>query len=341
MSCCQIIPIFFTFNNDYVEPAAVCFYSLLKSRKINNEYRLYVLHHDISESKQQLLLDIVNKFDNANLEFINTGDFFDNFFSDKKNNFRKENNSFTSDTLVRCFGARFFPQYDRIIYSDVDIIVVDDISELHSFDVDDKYILGVKNPFTKYDPYELSHLKKEHYNLLKDKYLAGGIWLMNLKKIRDDKIEDYMIDIINDKTIIKRWNDQDVMNIACNGKVGFIPLRYISYPDMLTFLQDEKFVSEYSRDELYDSLISPKIIHFANKKPWKTNTNYSTLWWTYFLFLNLNKTHIFAENNEKSKIARLEKKCKKYKCLYKSFLMITLLLIFFVTAQYLLEWKIL
>lgn len=150
-----------------------------------------------------------------------------------------------------------------------------------------------------------------------------------------------MIDIINDKTIIKRWNDQDVMNIACNGKVGFIPLRYISYPDMLTFLQDEKFVSEYSRDELYDSLISPKIIHFANKKTWKTNTNYSTLWWTYFLFLNLNKTHIFAENNEKSKIARLEKKCKKYKCLYKSFLMITLLLIFFVTAQYLLEWKIL
>ena len=164
----KVIPIFFTFDNNYVEPAAVAFYSLLEKAKENVFYEMYVLHSDITEEKQQLLIDIVNKKENANLTFINTEGFLDDFWGNGSFSFAQANSNFTVDTIIRCFGARFFPQHEKIIYSDVDVIFVDDISELYELDMDDKYLAGVKNAFAKFSEYELSHLKPEYYSLLHD-----------------------------------------------------------------------------------------------------------------------------------------------------------------------------
>lgn len=288
----RTIPIFFTFDNNYVVPAAVAFYSLLDNAKSDVYYKMYVLHSDISIQNQELLQDVVKKKNNGELTFININNSFDEFWKNGSFVFTK-NGAFTADAIVRCFGARYFPQYDKIIYSDVDIIVVDDISEIYDMDMQGSYIAGVKNCFAKYSSFELSHLKPEHYAMLSDKYIGGGIWVMNLKKIREDDIETKMVDVIKDETIVKRWNDQDIVNIACNGKVSFLPLNYISYPYLIDLLKKSDFVSDYSREELYDSILHPKIIHFAADKPWNRNPNYSSLWYTYFYYLNLKETSIF------------------------------------------------
>ena len=92
--------------------------------------------------------------------------------------------------------------------------------------------------------------------------------MLNLRKIRADGLESKMLDVVKDDTIVKRWNDQDIVNIACGGKVAFLPLNYISYPYLPGLLRDPSFTSHYSRDELYDSFINPKIIHYASVKPW-------------------------------------------------------------------------
>lgn len=316
------IPIFFTFDNNYAEPAAVAFYSLLNKTKEGVFYEMFVLHSDITEEKQSLLKAIVNKKGNGKLTFIDTKGFLDEFWENGSFNFSEFNSTFTADTIIRCFGAKFFPQYEKIIYSDVDIIVMDDISELYDIDLTDKYLAGVKNPFMRWSEHELSHLKPEHYEMLKDKYLAGGIWVMNLKKIREDNLEERMIDVIKDDTIIKRWNDQDIVNISCQGKVGYLPLNYISYPYMIDLLGKPDFISHYSREELYDSIINPKIIHFAASKPWNSNVNYSSLWWTIFNYLELSKTSIFKEIE-----LPYEKKFKKYKKLFKIALIILSILL--------------
>lgn len=313
------IPIFFTFDNNYVEPACVAFYSLLNKTKKDVFYEMYVLHSDIVEEKQKLLLNTVQKFKNSTLNFINTKDFLKTSWENGSFNFSSSNSTFTADTIIRCFGAKFFPQYDKIIYSDVDIIVVDDISEIYDLNINNKYIAGVKNPFAKWSSYELSHLKPRHYEMLHDRYIAGGIWLMNLKKIREDNLEKKMVDVIKDESIIKRWNDQDIINISCEGNVGFLPLNYISYPYMIDLLQKSDFVSDYNRDELYDSIINPKIIHFAADKPWNGNPNYSNLWWTIFNYLGLEKTKIFNDIHAKE-----EMKSKRYKKLFNTFLFISI-----------------
>ena len=62
------IPIFFTFDNNYVVPAAVAFYSLLHKTKDDIFYKMYVLHSNITSQKQKILYSVVEKFNNAKEE---------------------------------------------------------------------------------------------------------------------------------------------------------------------------------------------------------------------------------------------------------------------------------
>mgnify|MGYP004659368821 FL=1 len=320
------IPIVFSFDDNYTIPAAVAFYSLLNKAVKNVFYKMFVLHADISEENQNLLQSIINKTNNATLSFIDTKGFLANEW--ERGNFSKNAGQFTTDTIIRCFVAKFLPQYDKAIYSDVDVVVVDDISKLFDIDLKDKYMGVVRGAFNNYSESELSHLSEENYEKFKDTYFAGGIWLLNLKKIREDNLESKMIEIILDNSIIKRWNDQDIMNIACDNKVEFIPLNYISYPYLHSYLKKPNFTSHYTRDELYDSIISPKIIHYADVKPWASRDCFlAQIWWQIFDYLQLPKTSIFKniKTQESDENIRLRKRYKKYKRLFNIFLVTSIL----------------
>lgn len=323
------IPIFFTFNNDYVVPAAVAFYSLLNRAKSNVQYDMFVMHSDITLENQHLLESIVERFKEHTLKFIDTQNFLTSEWNTGNFDGHNARNQFTLDTILPCFAARFFPQYDKIVCSDVDIVIMDDISELWDIPLDGKYLAAVKNPFMKFLDFELSHLKPEHYEKLKDSYFAGGIWVLNLDLIRRDNLEERTMEILKDETIIKRWPDQDIMNIACDNRVAYIPLNYISYPYMIDLLKSGTFTSHYTNDELWDSVVNPKIIHYANGKPWKLTTRYEDVWWDIFTYLKLPKTKIFDDKGRESPYYR---KCRKYKKRQTMLLVLTTLLLALLVA---------
>ena len=52
------IPIFFTFDDNYVVPAAVAFYSLLTHAKENIFYKMYVLHKRLALPQDCIVMDI-------------------------------------------------------------------------------------------------------------------------------------------------------------------------------------------------------------------------------------------------------------------------------------------
>ena len=162
------IPIFFTFDNNYVIPAAVAFFSLLNKAKKSVFYDMHVLHSDITTDNETLLQNVVSRFKNASLEFKNTHGFLKNEWQKGNWEGHQNKNKFTLDTVIRCFAADFFPQYDKIIYSDVDIVVKEDISELWDIDLTDKYLAAVQSSLLKYCPSELSHLSPELYEKFKD-----------------------------------------------------------------------------------------------------------------------------------------------------------------------------
>lgn len=277
----KTIPIFFTFDDQYTIPAAVAFNTLLKKAPEDVFYKLYVLNNGLTQENEEILSEVVSSYPNSSLEFRNAKGFLQEAWEDGSFFGHQKHQQFTMETLYRCFAAKFFPEYDKIIYSDVDIVIMDDISELFDINLDDKYIGAVKGCFNQFHyEQQFGYMKPEYAEKFKDTYFAGGIWLLNLKKIRDDNLENKMIEIICDDSIVKASNDQDIMNFACDNNVEYISLRYISYPYLESSISKmkEPFKTSYSNFEIWESIYYPKILHYAARKPWNGKARKSEVW---------------------------------------------------------------
>lgn len=120
----EIIPVMHCFDNNYVIPAAVAFYSMLEYANPDFDYKLYVLHSDISQENQQKLKETVASFDNAEVIFIEMNNKFDDIFyrMQTKGHYAKE-------VLYKLLCASIFPQYEKLIVADVDVVYRGDISK--------------------------------------------------------------------------------------------------------------------------------------------------------------------------------------------------------------------
>ena len=257
------IPIFFTFDNNYAAQCGVTFESLLYNAHKSVFYELYILSDFISEENQNKLHQIVNKYNNATLEIIILNENKISFH----NNFSRQisDTVLTKEALYRCVPTMVeaFDKYDKIIYSDVDIVVMKDISQLYDIDLEDKYLASFKTPAF------LSHETEHLEHSIRDQYFGGGLWIMNLKKMREDNLEEKILSITNNQELKLIWNEQDIMNIACDGNVAYFSYEYVSLPHWYYELKDKDYYDEiYKNRELEDAMMRPAIIHYAGYKPW-------------------------------------------------------------------------
>jgi lipopolysaccharide biosynthesis glycosyltransferase len=151
---------------------------------------------------------------------------------------------------------------DRILYLDCDLIIKKTIIDLLEIDLDSVYLGAIEE--------KTSNDVINNLSLEKSKYFNSGVLILNLKKWRDDRLEDKMIDFIvnnGDKII---YHDQDTLNFACKNNWKFISHKYnvthfFYYPD--------KFGNEYfglTNEEYLAIKSDPVILHFTGiKKPWK------------------------------------------------------------------------
>ena len=96
----KLIPIFFSFDNNYVPQAAVTFESLLTNANSDIFYELFVVHSGLSTVNIQELYKQVEKHDNAKLQFINVKGRFDIDFSDEKFCKSHAGSIFTIETMA-------------------------------------------------------------------------------------------------------------------------------------------------------------------------------------------------------------------------------------------------
>lgn len=150
--------------------------------------------------------------------------------------------------LLRLAFYRLFPQYDKILSLDYDIIARRDISDLWNIQLgDDYYLAGVPEAdrtrgsvygyYPKRDFKALSNVIFKHVT-----YVNAGVLLLNLKKLRDDEVGDRMIDMLNDGEYA--LPEQDIFNTACHKNM------YLLSPD-------------YNSCNLTKQTVNPKIIHYA------------------------------------------------------------------------------
>ena len=184
------IPIFFTFDRYYAVPAAVAFYSLLRHAAPLYQYNLYVLHTSIPQAIQKRLARLIKRFPNANLQFIDVSHF------DGQGDIGQGKSHFSKEIYYKLIAAEIFPQYDRILCSDVDVVFTGDISPSYFlFPDEDFYYAGVGQVLEsgRMKAYADDLFSPQEKQALEQEIMAGYL-LFNLAAIRRDRMQEKLTD---------------------------------------------------------------------------------------------------------------------------------------------------
>lgn len=150
----------------------------------------------------------------------------------------------------------------KILYLDSDIIALDNINELYSYDISDYYLAAVED--------KCSSFMKQRVKLNIDQtFFNGGMQLINLDNFRKDNLEEIIFEKLRAS---KFYTDQDVINDVCRDKILSLPLKYNIVPFGRYTLREQE------RDEAFNN---PVLLHFATK-PWKAPDTWKSDEWYEF-----------------------------------------------------------
>jgi len=282
-----LIPIMHCFDNNYAIPASVSFYSMLENASDKYEYKLYVLNTDITYQNKKLLHDVVNRFKNASLEFINMDNRFEDLWSDIK-----YSGYYSKEVLYKLLVPSIFKEYNKIIITDVDVVFTGDISDSYfSFSSDENICFaGIRHihPNNSW----LDNFYKGYESIYGDKSIeklkvCGGYLIANLKYLRLNDFENIFVEYLKENSQRLIQAEQDVINFCCNeSQIRFLPLNNLVCTYAYDFFDSQdKYDTDknYSSNDIKNALDNPIQIHYATSvKPWNDPTcSKSDMWYKY------------------------------------------------------------
>ncbi|HCW07927.1 MAG TPA: hypothetical protein DGG95_11255 [Cytophagales bacterium] len=279
------VPIVFTFDNNFFVAAMVTFHSMLRHAHENTFYDIFIML-DVEKFKAENKNDLArleNDFSHkCKITFIDMKNFGDGFaIQDPRFNF---------SVYYRLFIHNYIHIYDKVIFSDVDIIIVKDLNEIYQTDISDYYLGAIKQ--TKVNSLSPARFKKyinKATDIKQGNYFNAGFLLMNLKKIREGNFTEEFIKL---SKVGFNNNDQDILNHVFQNQVKYIGPKYCYIPAYSYFkkIDRSKFTEMFSPAEINEYENDPAIIHYASMKPWNINKLEITdlelekykLWWDEF-----------------------------------------------------------
>ncbi|EAJ8228698.1 glycosyltransferase family 8 protein [Campylobacter jejuni] len=256
------IHIFFTINDAYSGYLSACMISILDSLDRDYIPYFYIIDGGISEKNK-------NK-----LKFLNIGrEFYVEFIAVNQDLFKNLPNSsqshISNETNYRFLVSTIKPNLDKCIFLDVDLVAVGDISKLWEICIDDYYMAAVSDQAPLHSESWTLKLPLPYDYL----YVNTGVTLINLKKWREDNIQELLFQNSAQYAEILQFPDQDTLNITLYKKIKYLSHIYNAMP-VQTY---------YNEKQKQEAFSNPQIIHWAGyKKPWKfPDAPYAEMFWHY------------------------------------------------------------
>ena len=253
----EIIPIFFAVDDLYSDYLAVTLQSLIENSSPKYDYMIYVLIDELSEKNKSMLLSMQQS--NVKIEFASVTEKLRKIC--EKLHMR---DYYTKATYYRFFIPELFPQYDKGLYLDCDIVMTVDIAELYSTELGDNYIAAIPEEFIT-DVEVFGIYSEKVLGVPRQKYINAGILVMNLAEMRRVEIKEQFAELLG-KVTYRVAQDQDYLNVICKNKTLILDKTWNKTPMPMA-----------------DRTVTPKIAHYKiNFKPWKfDNLPYGDLFWRY------------------------------------------------------------
>lgn len=264
------IPIAFAFDNNLVFPACVCLSSLMMHAKEDTFYDIFILYSEQERLNCEELDKLPTYYSNCSITYRTVGNVFDEAF---------EIRGITTAAYYRLLIPELIPEYDKVIYSDVDVIFRMDLSELYSQDLDSNYIAATRDLGLNLGEDGIKYIKSVP-ELHIGEYLQSGFIVLNSKAIlSDNKVDEF-------KQLAKRnlkFQDQDILNIACYEKIKYLSLEYnmTDYSFQYSVVSPQKLTCYFSLEQIRKALKYSNL-HYNGHKPWKGFCVNFDIWWEYY-----------------------------------------------------------
>lgn len=255
------IPVFFTIDNSYAPFLAAALSSAIKNCSPQRQYKAIILHQELTKENMEKLSLLATG--NFSIEFVEMKDGFESITDRMSNRLRCD--YFTLTIYFRLFIATMFPQYDKAIYIDSDVVVLGDLAELFDTDIGDNFI-GACADKSVVDVPELARYMEEAVGVSRYEYINSGVLLMNLKALRENEFDKHFLNLLNTYHFDCIAPDQDYINAICNGKIHYLDEVWDAMPN-----------------DNAQPLSNAKLIHYnLFSKPWcYEGIQYGEYFWEY------------------------------------------------------------
>lgn len=221
----KIIPIFFSIDDSYAPFLGAALNSAIKNSSPDREYVAYVLYEKLSAENMERLGTL--KKSNFDIQFVEMKSGLESITDRMSNRLRCD--YFTLTIYFRLFIPEMFPQYDKGIYIDSDVIVTGDIAELFDIELGENYIAACPDR-SVVDVPELAYYMEEAVGIDRYHYINSGVLLMDLKTLREKNLQGHFLRLLETYHFDCIAPDQDYINAICCDKILFLPDKWDAMP---------------------------------------------------------------------------------------------------------------
>ncbi len=261
------IPIVFASNDLYAPYLGVALYSLIQHTSQEIQYNIHILTTEFNRHHQKRILSLQKE--NVSIRFIDVKKIMCGFhFATIEH--------ITPESSYRLLIDLLFPQYEKVLYLDSDIVINRDVAELYLEEMGDAIIGAARARLCR----GLVEYINRELSVPLQGYINAGILLINIAEFHKENIGQRGLQMISEKKYMTM--DQDVLNILCDGRIRYIDGRWNVEWEHLTGEGKEILIDDVRKDTL-SYLDDPYIVHFTSPfKPWLHPENeYAEWFWKY------------------------------------------------------------
>ena len=258
--------IFMFSDNAYAMPTCVTIASILSNSLEDEKINVCIVSFEddkMSKENVEKIEKLKTTIKDFNLDFIHF---------DKKRISKINTDHWSKAILVKLFAAELFPNLDKIIWLDGDIIVLKSLNSIYKKDMDNKYLSGV-DVAGEYN----KHAKKDC-----PYWITAGFGVYNLKQIRKD---GFLNDLLN---FAKRYPVGGHLRKDFCGGVEEYALTQIPKYRVNVLPYNYSVMCSLFGTKAYEGLNLEDcvILHYAGCKPWHhagyINKKFLDIWKKYF-----------------------------------------------------------
>lgn len=242
--------ILFSINAKFIGLTKTCIQSIVRFDK-NIDF--YILHHDLNQEHKD---DLMRSFPDCTFHFIEV----------KEESFKDfpTSSRYPLEIYYRLFASDLLPDtLDRILYLDVDIVVIQSLRELYNMDFQDNLYIACSHVSEN-----MTHLNAKRLGLKEDvPYINTGVLLMNLIALRKQLNKQDVLNYVNAYKKKLVLFDQDVLTALYGDKTRLVDYRKYNLSErMMNFYNLRNSRNKMDLDWVKENSV---IIHYCGRmKPW-------------------------------------------------------------------------